>query len=509
MQSAFVTQCPSCGAKLKLKDQNAGGKKIRCPKCAKVFAAAALGADKPAARDFDEYGSLGDETASADPFEQSKHSQPLPARVRSARPSSKASRPHAKSSTEESPVTTPKAAKKGPNLAVLLIAGGLSFAVMFVIMFFVSSSMFSGRGLLARFGRHAAEGIPVKYLPADPEVVICIRVADILATPAGKAALDDPEFKKPVEMFAKAIGLQPEDVDTVTLAIATTAAMRGPRSGAMISQLRAVSGEDAKSQTRCVVIVRTKKPIDKKAFADTFKIGGSPIGTGATHFSGFRVFRKRETSAAAFPDATTMLLGSVLTIDEILANPSPSIPELQAIDPKQHVVLAVLPTYWPKSENLLRLRDDGPTGMRIRAAAGFLYGDYNIAAVGLTFGQNVRVRLKCVCSSDGSAKDLQKAIAEDIDSSGESGVDEPELPVGRAKGANKQKPKTHLNPLVNPALYDFRAAGRDKTTSLKWTADPDPATIEFSATLKGQDAQEQASQLLSRLTFYQPNEEKQ
>jgi predicted Zn finger-like uncharacterized protein len=509
MQGAFVTQCPGCRAKLKLKDKNARGKQIRCPKCAKVFAAAALGGDETASQDFDEFGPLGGETGSVDPFEQPRHSQPLPARVRSARPGSKAPRPDAKTSTEEAPVAKQKAAKTSSNKVALLIVGVLSFGVMFVVCFFAASSLFSGRGgFLSKLAGRAAEGIPVKYLPADPEVVICIRVADILATPAGKAALDDEEFKKPVEMFTKAIGLHPEDVETVTLAIAATAAMRGPKSGAALSQLRAVSGEDTKSQTRCIVIVRTKKPIDKQAFADTFKIGGS-IGTGATRFSGFRVFRRLESSSAAFPDATTMILGSVLTVDEILANPLPSVPELQGIDPKQHVVLAVLPQYWPKSENLIRRRDDGPTGMRIRTAAGFLYGDYNIAAVGLTFGEDVRLRMKCVCSSDGSAKDLQKAIAEDIDSSNEPGMDETELPAARGKGRNEQKPKTHLNPLIDPALYDFRAAGRDKKTSLKWSEDVDRATIEFTAALKGADAQEQASRILRRLTFYQPSAEQE
>jgi len=510
MQAAFITQCPGCRAKLKLKDQNARGKKIRCPKCAKVFAAAAPGGDETAANDSDDFGPSFDETPSVDPFAQPRHSRPLPARVRSPRPGSKAPRPDAKASTDETPAAKQKAGKKPVNKVALLIVGVASFAVMFVISFFAVSSMSrKGGGLLSKSAAGAAEGISAKYLPQGPEVVIRIRVADVFSSPAVKAALADEEFKKSIDLFTNAIGLRPGDVETVTLAIAAPLSMRGPKSHARLSQLNAMSGEDAKSQTRCIVIVHAKKPFDKEAFAKALKITGlnNQKEGGSTQFSGFRVFRRLESSAVAFPDPTTMLLGSVLTIDEVLKNPSPSVPELEAIDPKQHVVLAVLPPHWTKAENLLRGRDDGPTGRRIRTAAGCLFGDYKLAAVGLTFGKTVRLRMKCVCLSEESAKNQQKAIAANIDSSQETGGDEDDAAVAKAKAKNRGKPKTHLNPLYNPFLYDLRPAARDKQNSLKWSEEAGDSAIEFTAALKGEDAQEQAVRMLRGLTFYQPKEE--
>ena len=38
MSAPFVAVCPSCSAKLKLKAAPASGKKLKCPKCEKVFA---------------------------------------------------------------------------------------------------------------------------------------------------------------------------------------------------------------------------------------------------------------------------------------------------------------------------------------------------------------------------------------------------------------------------------------------------------------------------------------
>ncbi len=183
-------------------------------------------------------------------------------------------------------------------LGLCLIGGGI-FAFTFLSR--------GGGGFLSRFARRTGEGIPSKYLPDGPEVVIYIRVADLLASSAGKAALADEEFKKPIELFSKAIGLHPEDVDTVTLAIAASPAMRGHKAGTAISQLRGMSGEDTKSQTRCLVIVRTKKPIDKKAFADTLKIAGltNQQVAAPVQFSGFRVFRRMENTEAVFPDPQT------------------------------------------------------------------------------------------------------------------------------------------------------------------------------------------------------------
>jgi predicted Zn finger-like uncharacterized protein len=397
MPGGFVTQCPGCQAKLKLKE-TARGKKIRCPKCSTLFSAAASHAAAPArAGDVDEFGELGEGLASLDPFDQPMPTRTLPGRVKTRRAGSKSERPGAESSAPTAAAAAAKkdAAGEGSNKTVLVIVGVLALCLLLGVGGFAYMLVSRGSGFLSKLGGRSGEGIAAKYLPNAPEVVICIRVADIFASRAGKEALGEEEFKKPIELFSKAVGLHPEDIDTVTLAIAASANMRGPKSAAGLSQLQGMSGEDSKSQTRCIVIVRAKKPIDREAFAATFKMphfGEQPEATSTT-FSGFRVFRRMESSMVAFPDPTTMLLGSVVTVEEVLADPSPSVPELQEIEPKQNVILAVLPHNWPKQENLIRRRDDGPTGSLIRAAAGRLFGEFKLSCVGLTFGKDVRLRM--------------------------------------------------------------------------------------------------------------------
>jgi hypothetical protein len=391
---------------------------------------------------------------------------------------------------------------------VLILVGSLAFCLMLGIGTFGFFIFSRGAGFLSKMaGGHSGDGIPTKYLPNAPEVVVCIRVADLFASPTVKEAAADEEIKKPIELFGKTIGLQPKDIDSVILAIAASPAMRGPKSAAGLSQLRGMSGEDTQSQTRCVVIVRSKKPFDKKAFGGMFKIAKMDNDAAVkTQFGGLRVFRRMESSMVAFPEPNVMLLGSVLSVDEILANPSPPVPELAEVDPKQHVILAVMPTYWPKEENLIRRRDDGPTGSLIRGVAGSLFArDLKLSCVGLTFGKDIRIHMTCLCESAKAAEAQKKTIAEDIAAGRRSGIDEEEE---MAKGKAAGKPKAHFNPLSDPGLYDFSEAASDKSNSLKWSEDAGSGVLDFTAVLKGEAPKTQVPQILRRLTFYQPNDER-
>ena len=509
MAGGFITQCPACNAKLKLKEQPPQGKKLRCPKCSEVFAPSGRGGKATPKRELDEFGPLEGGSTSLDRFDERVQSRRLPGRVGASRGPTKAPTRRVaddESADEDASPSKPRQAGEGTNKTVLILVCAVAFSVMLCAGGFGFFLVSRGAGILAR-AAGGGEGIQTKYLPNAPEVVICIRVADLFASPAVKQAAADEEIKKPVELFGKTIGLRPEDINSVTLAIAASPAMRGPKVAANLSQLRGMSGEDTQSQTRCVVIVRSKKPFDRKAFGDTFKIPNmdtqSPVVK--TQFSGFRVFRRMESSMVAFPEPNVMLLGSVLTVEEILENPSPPVPELSEIEPKQHVILAVMPTYWPKGENLIRRRDDGPTGSLIRGVAGLLFSpETKLSCVGLTFGKDVRVRMKCIYASDKAAQAQKKVIAEDIAAGRHSGLDEEEVIAAMAKGKAAVKPKPHLNPLSDPALYDFRDAAGDKSNALQWSEDAGSGNLEFTAVLKGEGPKTQIPQILRRLTFYQP-----
>ena len=513
MPGGFVTQCPACSTKLKLKEKPAQGKKLRCPKCSEVFAPSGGTAKKAPKQEIDEFGPLDDSSGSLDPFDEPMQGRRLPGRVKSARVGATKAPPRREVDEEsvdddDAPAGKPKKAGQGSNKAVLIIAGGLSFFLMFVVGYFAFAFISRGHGLLSKLaGVSSGEGIPTKYLPNAPEVVVCVRVADLFGSSAGKEAMADEEIKKPVELFGETIGLQPKDIESVTLAIAASPAMRGPKGAAGLSQLRGMSGEDTQSQTRCVVIVRSKKPFDKNAFGGMFKLAKMDTDPGAkTQFGGLRIFRRMETSMIAFPERNVMLMGSVLSVEEILANPSPSVPELDEVDPKQHVIVAVMPAYWPKEENLIRRRDDGPTGSLIRGLAGSLFArDLKLTSVGLTFGKDVRIHMTRICESAKAAEAQKKAIAADIAAGRHSGFDEEEEMAAMGNGKAAKKPQSHFNPLSDPALYDFSEAASDKANSLKWAEDSASGTLDFTAVLKGEAPKTQVPQILGRLTFYQPD----
>src|SRR5262249_55284512 len=161
-------------------------------------------------------------SGSLDSFEEPMQSRRLPGRVKASRGSAIKAPPRREvdedAADDDAPAAKPKKAASGTNKITWIVAGVLSVCAMFVVGYFAFS--FVSRGLSKMVAGSGGEGIPTKYLPNAPEVVVCIRVADLFGSPAGKEAMADEEIKKPVELFSKTIGLQPKDIDSVILAVA-------------------------------------------------------------------------------------------------------------------------------------------------------------------------------------------------------------------------------------------------------------------------------------------------
>src|ERR1700722_5172943 len=165
MPGGFVTQCPDCGTKLKLKEKPPQGKKLRCPKCSTVFAPSGGTTKKVPKQELDEYGPLEGSSASLDPLDEPMQGRRLPGRVKAGRVGTKA--PPRREVDEESvddddaPPAKAKKAGQGTNKTVLLIVGGLSFCVMFVVGYFAFSFVSRGHGLLSKIaGVSSGEGVP-------------------------------------------------------------------------------------------------------------------------------------------------------------------------------------------------------------------------------------------------------------------------------------------------------------------------------------------------------------
>jgi hypothetical protein len=503
MAAEFIAQCPGCQAKLRLKRQFEG-RKIRCPKCAEVFKAAAPRAKGDDIGEPDESGPLEDDFAE-EPVARPRRAQSaapaaLPARIKKSRPSGK-------SSTKGTASETKKASDKSGSNVKLFAILGVSLVVCLVggLGLFAVKSLMGGRGgLLAKLAGGPSNSINMKYLPERPEVILCIRVADVWKSPAGKTAAADTRFAKTIDLYGKTIGMSPEDIETVTLAVAAPSG-----NFSKLSQIKAASGEGDKSETRIVVVVRSKKPFDKKLLGEQLhplswnKVEGKDVEWG--RFDGHPLFKETQATALFLPEPQTLVFGTMLTIPEI-ANGGPNlgyVRALDSVDPKQHLILATVPEHWPHDENMMFGRNEDEVSSRLRIIGRSLLGSQRAAAVGLTFGSSLKVRFNCEFDSSSAAAEQQKVIADDIDSQADSGAEPSEIVIqpGKKNKKEEHRPTHHINPLQNMVLYDFRAASRDKTNKLAWS-EGGGSGIEFRATIKSQDALEQANHILPQLTFY-------
>jgi predicted Zn finger-like uncharacterized protein len=159
MPGGFITQCPACSTKLKLKEKPPQGKKLRCPKCSAVFAPpGGYGKSTPKPK-FDEFGPLDESSASVDPFDEPLQGRRLPGRVGVPRRATKA--PSRREVEEEAPAEDAPPGKsrqagESTNRAVLILVGSGAFCVLLCAGGLPSSSFLVVRDFWPRWPGAAA-----------------------------------------------------------------------------------------------------------------------------------------------------------------------------------------------------------------------------------------------------------------------------------------------------------------------------------------------------------------
>lgn len=257
---AVVVQCTNCGKKLKMK-QPAPGKKLRCPGCKEPFVPKAAAKKRPSgpkkkkrrrpAPVDDEFDDFGDDFADEGFDDEDDYGQPAPSRSKGGGKKKKKKAAEKKSKT---PLFI------GLGVLGLALAGGLAFMLMGGDDD-SSSSTAAGNGDATAGGEgtgssggddsssaHGADAlaagtaspttpdassaaaaappasssdspIDLKWLPTASEVVAEIDVARLLGGPLGQL-LQMPEVAENVDQFRTAVGVGPEDIQTVTIGVA-------------------------------------------------------------------------------------------------------------------------------------------------------------------------------------------------------------------------------------------------------------------------------------------------
>lgn len=287
MTEPLSTVCDHCDAKLKLKNPDLEGKKIKCPKCGEAFvvvaAAAASPVKKPVKKkpaddddmdfmnvDADDYDSPVDEDEDQDDDDAPRGRR----------------RPVARGGKKK----TKKKSKKGSGdsaqvikiLALVLVAlgvlGGGGFAMM---------TLLKGDG-----------SSDVDWMPSEIEGFVKIQIDDIWAANVAQPLKNNEFVKKIVDDITAHIGQGPQDIDRVVISL-----LPNSRSNDVI------------------MVARAKTPFD------TAKIQAADKAiTEASHNS--TTYYKTASTALYFPDSKTMVLGTESLVKALIergkTHPSPS-----------------------------------------------------------------------------------------------------------------------------------------------------------------------------------------
>ena len=268
MAGKISVECPSCLAKLSLPDSSKLGKKIRCPKCSETFVAEAPDGD--------------------DDFED-EEIEDEPKRGAGKKPSSggAAAGKGAK-----------KGAKKGGSSGgsnLPLIIGGVVGLLALVGAGLFFSGVFNSKPLPAPPAIQPMAAAPVqapppppppqispaekvlglRWMPAETDVIIHAKLADIWQAPLLKEPLNSPSVTTGLKEFEKQFGMPVSEIESVTFGFVDLTGgvvknlMAGPPAGVPGFPAGPAFPMMSPTDIHYVLVLRTKKPIDWKLISQT------------------------------------------------------------------------------------------------------------------------------------------------------------------------------------------------------------------------------------------------
>jgi hypothetical protein len=213
MSTPFLAVCPGCSAKLKLKAAPAAGKKLKCPKCERVFAPKV---PKPAASEELDAWDLPDESSQPDvgddedldegdaPVEQSGY---VPSRSRGRQTPGKK-----------------RSGKKGAGsgeFPIKIVAGVVGVAVLIFGGLLASGPLWNAlKGLLA------PSVDPAYFIAGNLGVAMEISPSQLLAIPNVPAKFKQgPDFDKLNREFKTRLGIELADIEVIQIALPLLSAM--------------------------------------------------------------------------------------------------------------------------------------------------------------------------------------------------------------------------------------------------------------------------------------------
>lgn len=381
MAEPITVACEHCKSKLKLKSAAAVGKKVACPKCKKVFTVRAP-EEKSGDDLFDDLPLDNYEAPEEEPKEEEEEAAP---------------RSRSKAGTK-----TKKGGKKRKSSGSDV--GGLVMTVLFVLL---------GVGGIGGIGYAIFQFLPggsggiAAYLPDDVDLVLHARVGDLVASPLVAPLMNDPKVKEAIDKGIKTTGLQPADIESVTVGAV----------GALTNMTPSPFGPPAMGAPvqRFVGVVKTKTPINLEQIKTSLAIQATSANHNGQDY--FWAASGGKTMAYFRPNEKTLVFAPESEIKGVIDSKgaAPAKSRLRYLDLTQHVIVAMTPkdaSVFRTKMGVISMRIDPSTGAKTQSTDDIVSG----ISMGLKLTSDVIARLDTRYNSSSTAKNSIDSHKQDLTS---------------------------------------------------------------------------------------------
>jgi hypothetical protein len=439
--------CPGCSAKLGFSDSSKLGKKIKCPKCQEIFV--------PEVASNDDLEDVEDEV------EEDDQPKVLP-RNRGRPTGAKKHSTRGKGGSSGSGSNLPLVIGGGLAVVVLAIAG-MYFGGFFsnaplpgppggvsapaTAMATPASPMPAPPSTAAAHNPPVAAATPpsispplaapvsprstpstasaaspgsaekvfgLRWMPAETELLIHLKLADLWQAPLLKGALANPALIKQLDELQKQGGLAPSDIESVTLGISELTAAFS-KSLAAAPAAKPLPGRPGFGQTpfsnvrpediHFVLVMKTKKPIDLKGLALTSPGAKLQEKDGKTYFEAVTSPAMPIAGGGWSPDANTVIFASTKDLFATMERGETATPrkEFMSIDTSPQLVIASI------AVEELPPGFEGQPGVAEMQAAMKPYA-IRMTSLGLSVTGGIALQVSALSGTDDGAKKLKAQV---------------------------------------------------------------------------------------------------
>ena len=415
MAGKVSIECPACAAKLNLSDSSKLGKKIRCPKCSEVFVAEAPD---------DELFEDDDDLFEDDMEEDDDQPAPSSSKKRGSATGKEPAKGAKKGTKKGAPPPS------GPNVPLIiggvvgllaLVGGGLYFSGIFnskPLPTAPATAVAPMPALAAPMQppapppqmTAAEKMLGLRWMSAETDLLIHLKVAEVFAAPLLKGPLSDPSVTAAQKEFETNVGLKPTEIESISLGLiglANAITKASPPSlmngfGLGGPSVPAVAPEDQ----HFIMVVKTRKPIDLKVDAQQFPAGSIKELNGKSYLDIPSANAASASGGVWSPDSTTVIFATTKELMATMQRGETVIPrkEFAAIDHLPQLVLAgIVPP--PKTDGTQL-----PPGMSAGMVDPKDLANIRMVNLGLSVKGGFELKLAATSTNPESAKKLKTEV---------------------------------------------------------------------------------------------------